>query len=97
MYQYLRTSIYISLRVNVDMAKSAFSYFMMRDDEIAGTIGTQFTCFTSTKVQKLTQKALLVRSSLIPEELGRIDYLLYDTQFTHFTSTKVQILTRWHC
>jgi hypothetical protein len=46
MYQYLRTSIYISLRVNVDMAKSAFSYFMMRDDEIAGTIGTQFPRFT---------------------------------------------------
>ena len=55
------------------MAKSAFSYFMMRDDEIAGTIGvffpsptiflsplqgTQFTCFTSTKVQILTQKTL---------------------------------------
>ena len=47
----------ISLRVNIDMAKSAFSYFMMRDDEIPGTI---------------------VRSSFIPEELGRIDYLLSD-------------------
>jgi phospholipid-translocating ATPase len=28
----------ISLRVNIDMAKSAFSYFMMRDDEIPNTI-----------------------------------------------------------
>lgn len=47
----------ISLRVNIDMAKTAFSYFMMTDDEIPGTI---------------------VRSSFIPEELGRIEYLLSD-------------------
>lgn len=47
----------ISLRVNIDMAKTTYSYFMMRDKEIAGTI---------------------VRSSFIPEELGRIDYLLSD-------------------
>jgi len=47
----------ISLRVNIDMAKTAFSYFMMGDKEIPGTI---------------------VRSSFIPEELGRIDYLLSD-------------------
>jgi phospholipid-translocating ATPase len=39
------------------MAKSAFSYLMMRDEEMPGTI---------------------VRSSFIPEELGRIDYLLSD-------------------
>ncbi|KAJ1477494.1 hypothetical protein T484DRAFT_1821074, partial [Baffinella frigidus] len=47
----------ISLRVNIDMAKTAFSSFMMADKEIPGTI---------------------VRSSFIPEELGRIDYLLSD-------------------
>jgi hypothetical protein len=70
---------------------------MHRDDEFAGTIGTQFTCFTSTKVQILTQKALLVRPPLIPEELGSVDHLRSDTQFTRFTSTKVQKVTRWHC
>jgi phospholipid-translocating ATPase len=47
----------ISLRVNIDMAKTTYSYFMMCDKEIAGTI---------------------VRSSFIPEELGRIDFLLSD-------------------
>jgi len=69
----------------------------MTQKSIAGTIDTQFTCFTSTKVQILTQKALRVRSPLMPEELGRMDHLLSDTQFTRFTSTKVQKLTRWHC
>ena len=39
------------------VGQSAFSYLMMRDEEMPGTI---------------------VRSSFIPEELGRIDYLLSD-------------------
>ena len=47
----------ISLRVNLDMAKTLYSYRMMRDKEIPGTV---------------------VRTSTIPEELGRIDYLLSD-------------------
>ncbi|KAI8927668.1 hypothetical protein BC831DRAFT_451768 [Entophlyctis helioformis] len=47
----------ISLRVNLDMGKTVFSYLIMADDKIPGTI---------------------VRTSTIPEELGRIDYLLTD-------------------
>ncbi|KAL1916153.1 uncharacterized protein VTP21DRAFT_6157 [Calcarisporiella thermophila] len=47
----------ISLRVNLDMGKTVYSYQIMRDREIAGTI---------------------VRTSTIPEELGRIEYLLSD-------------------
>ncbi len=47
----------ISLCVNLEMAKLAYSWFIQRDKEIPGT---------------------LVRSSTIPEELGRIGYLLTD-------------------
>jgi hypothetical protein len=49
-------------------------------DQLAGT---QFTCFTSSKVQILTQKTLLAAQT--PRT---------PTQFTCFTSTKVQVLTR---
>lgn len=51
------TIVPISLRVNLDMAKSVYSYFIERDSGIPGT---------------------LVRTSTIPEELGRIEYLLSD-------------------
>ncbi|KAL6048773.1 putative aminophospholipid-translocase, variant 2 [Balamuthia mandrillaris] len=47
----------ISLRVNLDMAKTVYSFLMMRDRNIPGTV---------------------VRTSTIPEELGRIEYLLSD-------------------
>jgi phospholipid-translocating ATPase len=47
----------ISLRVNLDMAKTFFASTMMKDMEIPDTI---------------------VRTSTIPEELGRIEYLLTD-------------------
>ncbi|KAJ1327335.1 hypothetical protein BSLG_010677 [Batrachochytrium salamandrivorans] len=47
----------ISLRVNLDMGKTVFSYQIMTDKKIPSTI---------------------VRTSTIPEELGRIDYLLTD-------------------
>jgi phospholipid-translocating ATPase len=47
----------ISLRVNLDMGKTMYSYMMSVDRNIPNTI---------------------VRSSTIPEELGRIDYLLTD-------------------
>ncbi|KAJ3260318.1 putative aminophospholipid-translocase [Boothiomyces macroporosus] len=47
----------ISLRVNLDMGKTFYSYQIMRDKNIPDTI---------------------VRTSTIPEELGRIDYLLSD-------------------
>lgn len=47
----------ISLRVNLDLAKTLYSYFMMADVEIPGTI---------------------VRTSNIPEELGRLSYLFSD-------------------
>lgn len=51
------TIVPISLRVNLDMAKSVYSYFIERDSGIPDT---------------------LVRTSTIPEELGRIEYLLSD-------------------
>ncbi len=47
----------ISLRVNLDMSKTVYSFQIMRDREIPDTI---------------------VRTSTIPEELGRIEYLLSD-------------------
>jgi magnesium-transporting ATPase (P-type) len=47
----------ISMRVNLDMAKTLYSYLIMRDNNIPGTV---------------------VRTSTIPEELGRITYLLSD-------------------
>jgi phospholipid-translocating ATPase len=47
----------ISLRVNLDMGKTVYSYLIMNDEQIKDTI---------------------VRTSTIPEELGRIDYLLTD-------------------
>ena len=47
----------ISLRVNLDLGKSVYSYLISHDENIKDTI---------------------VRSSTIPEELGRIDYLLTD-------------------
>uniref|UniRef100_A0A0G4HX08 Phospholipid-transporting ATPase n=1 Tax=Chromera velia CCMP2878 TaxID=1169474 RepID=A0A0G4HX08_9ALVE len=53
----LSAIIPISLRVNLDMAKTLYSVLMMKDDKIPETI---------------------VRTSTIPEELGRIDFLLTD-------------------
>ena len=47
----------ISLRVNLDMGKSVYSYLIANDRNIDGAV---------------------VRTSTIPEELGRIDYLLSD-------------------
>eukprot|EP01116_Phalansterium_solitarium_P016867 TRINITY_DN400_c3_g1_i1.p1 TRINITY_DN400_c3_g1~~TRINITY_DN400_c3_g1_i1.p1 ORF type:complete len:1058 (+),score=360.52 TRINITY_DN400_c3_g1_i1:1014-4187(+) len=47
----------ISLRVNLDMAKTLYALMITRDKEIDGTI---------------------VRTSTIPEELGRIEFLLTD-------------------
>lgn len=51
------TIVPISLRVNLDMGKSAFSRFIQRDPGIPGAV---------------------VRTSTIPEDLGRIEYLLSD-------------------
>lgn len=51
------TIVPISLRVNLDMGKSAYSSFIQRDPGIPGA---------------------LVRTSTIPEDLGRIEYLLSD-------------------
>lgn len=47
----------LSLRVNLDMSKSFYSYSIQQDKEIEGTTA---------------------RSTTIPEELGRISYLLSD-------------------
>ncbi|KAI9669850.1 MAG: putative aminophospholipid-translocase [Caeruleum heppii] len=51
------TIIPISLRVNVDMGKSVYAWFIERDSDIKGAV---------------------VRTSTIPEELGRVEYLLSD-------------------
>lgn len=47
----------ISLRVNLDMGKAFYSWSIMKDAAIPGTV---------------------VRSTTIPEELGRVSYLLSD-------------------
>lgn len=49
--------VLFSLRVNLDMGKAFYSWSIMKDKEIPGTV---------------------VRSTTIPEELGRISYLLSD-------------------
>lgn len=51
------TIVPISLRVNLDMGKSVYSWYIQRDKGIPGAV---------------------VRTSTIPEELGRIEYLLSD-------------------
>ncbi|KJZ71879.1 hypothetical protein HIM_08724 [Hirsutella minnesotensis 3608] len=51
------TIVPISLRVNLDLGKSAYSRFIQRDPGIPGAV---------------------VRTSTIPEDLGRIEYLLSD-------------------
>ncbi|KAI1328753.1 phospholipid-translocating P-type ATPase [Xylariaceae sp. FL0255] len=51
------TIVPISLRVNLDLGKSVYSWFIQRDAGISGAI---------------------VRTSTIPEDLGRIEYLLSD-------------------
>lgn len=51
------TIVPISLRVNLDMGKTAYAYFIEKDQGIPGTV---------------------VRTSTIPEDLGRIEYLLTD-------------------
>lgn len=51
------TIVPISLRVNLDMGKTVYSWFIQRDKGIEGAV---------------------VRTSTIPEELGRIEYLLSD-------------------
>ena len=57
--------------------------------------GTQFTCFTGTKVQILTHKALLARGrSQAPLAAAPPLPQTPGTRFTCFTGTKVQILTQ---
>lgn len=51
------TIVPISLRVNLDMGKSIYSWFIQRDTDIRGAV---------------------VRTSTIPEDLGRVEYLLSD-------------------
>jgi hypothetical protein len=48
--------------------------------------GSQFTCFTSTKVQ-------ILAANVIVAALGLVDLHEPGSHFTCFTSTKVQILT----
>ncbi|TQS37812.1 hypothetical protein Golomagni_01701 [Golovinomyces magnicellulatus] len=51
------TIVPIGLRVNLDMGKSVYSWFIQKDPDIRGAV---------------------VRTSTIPEDLGRIEYLLSD-------------------
>lgn len=51
------TIVPISLRVNLDLGKSVYAWYIQHDHDIPGTV---------------------VRTSTIPEDLGRIEYLLSD-------------------
>ena len=51
------TIVPVGLRVNLDMGKSVYAWFIQHDESIKNTI---------------------VRTSTIPEDLGRIEYLLSD-------------------
>jgi phospholipid-translocating ATPase len=63
----------ISLRVNLDIGKIVYSWFIQKDNQIPGTV---------------------VRSSTIPEDLGRIGYLLTDKTGT--LTQNVMIFKRLH-
>ena len=63
----------ISLRVNLDMGKTVYSWFIQRDKDIPGTV---------------------VRTSTIPEELGRIGYLLTDKTGT--LTQNLMVFKRMH-
>ncbi|CAF1330163.1 unnamed protein product [Adineta steineri] len=63
----------ISLRINLDMGKIAYAWFIQKDEEIPGSV---------------------VRSSTIPEELGRIGYLLSDKTGT--LTQNLMIFKRLH-
>ncbi|KAI9688294.1 MAG: putative aminophospholipid-translocase [Bogoriella megaspora] len=51
------TIVPISLRVNLDLGKSVYAWYIQHDNDIPGTV---------------------VRTSTIPEDLGRVEYLLSD-------------------
>ncbi len=83
-YIYIHTYIYIYIRRALTAAQ-ARPFFLF---------SWWFACFTGTKVQILTQKA--VRRALPAQGLIHY-YIKHDTtlrQLVHFTGTKVKILTQ---
>ena len=63
LYMCPHTSIHVSSYCYKCVLRNEMFAFSFDIRDIAAT-GTQFTCITGTKVQKLTQKALLSQSSL---------------------------------
>ena len=73
------TIIPINLRVNLDLGKTVYSWFIEKDEGIKGAI---------------------VRTSTIPEELGRIEYLLSDKTGTltqNGSSTGFSLMFYYYC
>ncbi len=93
MYVYILLYIYIYVYIYICIYIYIYIYIAVRGGAAAGegATGTQFTCFTGTKVHILTQKRYAAVTTAAD---GRPPGAPQGTQFTCFTGTKVPV--KWY-